>query len=147
MASLAAIATNNLIMSPKQGVRNPPSNQEGLNALIKIITIYENNQEVIKEVEQMAVKYCLQLIHQKAPGNSVEVRIPPYAAAQVIPGITHKRGTPPAVIEMNARIFIELATGKIDWAKAKNSGAISASGERADLSTLLPLINAQDLVI
>jgi hypothetical protein len=132
-------------MSPKQGVRNPPSNQEGLQALKDLVNSYENNQEVNKLIEQTAVKFCLQLLHEKAPGNSVEVRIPPYAAVQVIPGISHKRGTPPAVIEMTARIWIDLAIGNIDWITTKNSGAISASGERADLSTLLPLISAQDL--
>ena len=132
-------------MSPKQGVRNPPNNQEGLQALKDLLNSYETNQEVNKLIELTAVKYCLQLLHEKAPGNSVEVRIPPYAAVQVIPGISHKRGTPPAVIEMTARIWIDLAIGKIDWITTKNSGAISASGERADLSTLLPLISAQDL--
>jgi hypothetical protein len=132
-------------MSPKQGVRNPPSNQEGLQALKDLIDSYKTNQEVNKLVEQTAVKYCLQLLHEKAPGNSVEVRIPPYAAVQVIPGTSHKKGTPPAVIEMGARIWIDLAIGKIDWVTTKNSGSISASGERADLSAFLPLISAQDL--
>jgi hypothetical protein len=132
-------------MFPKHGVRNPPSNKEGLQALKEVLNSYENNQEVNKLIEQTAVKYCLQLLHEKAPGNSVEVRIPPYAAVQVIPGISHKRGTPPAVIEMSARIWIELAIGKIDWITTKNSGAISASGERADLSAYLPVISAQDL--
>ena len=132
-------------MSPKQGVRNPPSNQEGLQALKDLLNIYENNQEVNKLIEQTAVKYCLQLLHEKAPGNSVEVRIPPYAAVQVIPGISHKRGTPPAVIEMSARIWIDLAIGTSDWSTTKTSGDISASGERADLSAFLPLISAQDL--
>jgi len=132
-------------MSPKQGVRNPPSNQEGLQALKDLLNNYETNQEVNKIVEQTAVKYCLQLLHEKAPGNSVEVRIPPYAAVQVIPGISHKRGTPPAVIEMSARIWIDLSIGKINWNTTKNSGVISASGERADLSAFLPLISAQDL--
>ena len=132
-------------MSPKQGVRNPPSNQEGFQALKDLLSSFENNQEIDKVVEQTAVKYCLQLLHEKAPGNSVEVRIPPYAAVQVIPGISHKRGTPPAVIEMSARIWIDLAIGKIDWITTKNSGAISASGERADLSAYLPVISAQDL--
>ena len=132
-------------MSPKQGVRNPPSNQEGIQALKDLLSSFDNNQEIDKVVEQTAVKYCLQLLHEKAPGNSVEVRIPPYAAVQVIPGISHKRGTPPAVIEMSARIWIDLAIGKIDWITTKNSGAISASGERADLSAYLPVISAQDL--
>ena len=132
-------------MSSKQGVRNPPKEQDGLQALKDLLNSYQNNQEVNKAIEQTAVKYCLQLLHEKAPGNSVEVRIPPYAAVQVIPGISHKRGTPPAVIEMTARIWIDLAIGNIDWITTKNSGAISASGERADLSAFLPLISAQDL--
>ena len=132
-------------MSPKQGVRNPPNNQDGMQALKDLLISYEKNEEINKLIEQTAVKYCLQVLHEKAPGNSVEVRIPPYAALQVIPGISHKRGTPPAVIEMSARIWIDLAVGKIDWITTKTSGAISASGERADLSTLLPLISAQDL--
>ena len=132
-------------MSPKQGVRNPPSNQDGLRALKDLLNSYEINQEVNKTIEQTAVKFCLQLLHEKAPGNSVEVRIPPYAAVQVIPGISHKRGTPPAVVEMTARIWIDLAIGNIDWITTKTSGAISASGERADLSAFLPLISAQDL--
>ena len=132
-------------MSPKQGVRNPPSNKEGLQALKDLLNSYETNQEVNKTIEQTAVKFCLQLLYEKAPGNSVEVRIPPYAAVQVISGISHKRGTPPAVIEMTARIWIDLAIGTSDWESAKNCGAISASGERADLSAFLPLISAQDL--
>ena len=132
-------------MSPRQGVRNPPSYKEGLQALRELLNSYEINQEINKLIEQTAVKYCLQLLHEKAPGNSVEVRIPPYAAVQVIPGISHKRGTPPAVIEMSARIWIDLVVGNIDWITTKNSGAISASGERADLSAFLPLISAQDL--
>ena len=132
-------------MSPKQGVRNPPNNKEGLQALKDLLNSYENNQEINKLTEQTAVKYCLQLLHEKASGNSVEVRIPPYAAVQVIPGISHKRGTPPAVIEMSARIWIDLAVGNINWTTTKSSGVISASGERAALSTLLPLISAQDL--
>ena len=132
-------------MSPKQGVRNPPNKQDGIQALKDLLISYEKNEEINKLIEQTAVKYCLQVLHEKAPGNSVEVRIPPYAAVQVIPGISHKRGTPPAVIEMSARIWIDLAVGKIDWITTKTSGAISASGERADLSTLLPLISAQDL--
>ena len=145
MAGLAINATFKQIMSPKQGVRNPPSSQEGLQALKDLLNSYEINKEINKLIEQTAVKYCLQLLHEKAPGNSVEVRIPPYAAVQVIPGISHKRGTPPAVIEMSARIWIDLVIGKIDWATTKSSGAISASGERADLSTFLPLISAQNL--
>ena len=132
-------------MSPKQGVRNPPSKEEGLQELKNLIKSYEYNLEISKTAEQIAVKYCLQLLHEKVPGNSVEVRIPPHAAVQVIAGIKHKRGTPPAVIEMDPKTWIFLAIGKTTWESAKTQGLISASGERADLSTVLPLISAQDL--
>lgn len=132
-------------MSPKQGVRNPPSKEEGLQELKNLIESYELNLENSKTSEQIAVKYCLQLLHEKVPGNSVEVRIPPHAAVQVIEGIKHKRGTPPAVIEMDAKTWIYLAIGKTTWVTAKSQGLISASGERADLSTVLPLLSAQDL--
>ena len=132
-------------MSPKQGVRNPPSKEVGLQELKNLIEGYENNLEISKTSEQIAVKYCLQLLHEKVPGNSVEVRIPPHAAVQVIEGIKHKRGTPPAVIEMDAKTWIFLVIGKTNWNTAKSKGLISASGERADLSTVLPLLSAQDL--
>ena len=132
-------------MSPKQGVRNPPSKEEGLQELKNLIESYELNLEISKTSEQIAVKYCLQLLHEKVPGNSVEVRIPPHAAVQVIEGIKHKRGTPPAVIEMDAKTWIYLAIGKTTWVTAKSQGLISASGETADLSTVLPLLSAQDL--
>jgi hypothetical protein len=126
-------------MSPKQGVRNPPSKEEGLQELKKLIKSYEHNLEISKTNEQIAVKYCLQLLHEKVPGNSVEVRIPPHAAVQVIEGIKHKRGTPPAVIEMDAKTFIALVTCEISWEEGVSSGSIIASGERADLTSYLPL--------
>jgi hypothetical protein len=69
----------------------------------------------------------------------VEVRVPPYAAVQVIPGVRHTRGTPPAVVEMDAATWIAMATGSLSWADAEGSGHVRASGERADLGPFLPL--------
>jgi hypothetical protein len=84
-------------------------------------------------------RHFLAVLAQRAPGRSVEVRIPPYAAAQVIEGVRHTRGTPPAVVELDADTWIALATGALDWAEAEASGRVRASGERADLSPYLPL--------
>lgn len=86
-----------------------------------------------------AVRYLLQLLDEKAPGNSVEVRVPPFGAVQVVQGPRHTRGTPPNVIEMDASTWIAVATGEQAWADAVASGRVSASGVRADLSDLLPL--------
>ena len=86
-----------------------------------------------------AVRYLLQLLVEKAPGNSVEVRVPPFGAVQVVEGPRHTRGTPPNVVETDAATWIALATGAEQWRDAAAAGRISASGTRADISDLLPL--------
>lgn len=86
-----------------------------------------------------AVRYLLQLLAEKAPGNSVEVRVPPFGAVQVLEGPRHTRGTPPNVVETDADTWVALATGAESWVEASAAGRISASGVRADLSALLPL--------
>ena len=65
--------------------------------------------------------------------------MPPYAAAQVVAGVRHTRGTPPAVIELDAPTWIALATGEMTWQQAVDAGRVRASGERADLTPYLPL--------
>jgi hypothetical protein len=87
----------------------------------------------------LAVRYGLQLLRDKAPGASVEVRIPPFGAAQAIEGPTHTRGTPPAVIEMSAEVWLGLVTGKESYDDAVDSGTVVASGLRTDLQGFLPL--------
>jgi hypothetical protein len=87
----------------------------------------------------MAVRYLLQLLAERAPGNTVEVRVPPFGAVQCIPGPRHTRGTPPNVIETDAPTWLGLATGGITWADAVDTGKVHASGQRADLEGLLPL--------
>jgi len=86
-----------------------------------------------------AVRYLLQLLEEKAPGNAVEVRVPPFGAIQVVEGPRHTRGTPPNVVETDAATWIALATGAEPWADAVAAGRIHASGTRAVLADLLPL--------
>jgi hypothetical protein len=85
------------------------------------------------------VKSTLALLSAKAPGRAIEVRIPPYAAIQCGEGPIHTRGTPANVIEMGATTWLALASGEITWVDALNSGAITASGVRADLTPYLPI--------
>lgn len=85
------------------------------------------------------VKISLAKLAERAPGRSIEVRIPPYAAIQCGEGPTHTRGTPPNVIEMDVDTWLSLASGSESWESAMNRGAINASGVRADLSGYLPL--------
>lgn len=86
-----------------------------------------------------AVKASLAALVESAPGHAVEVRVPPYAAVQAIGGTRHRRGTPPAVVECDARTWLELAAGRLAWADAVADGRVRASGERSDLSPHLPL--------
>ena len=86
-----------------------------------------------------AVRYLLQLLVEKAPGGAVEVRVPPFGAVQVIEGPRHTRGTPPNVVETDAATWLALATGALTWATALASARLDASGDRADLSAVLPL--------
>jgi hypothetical protein len=95
------------------------------------------------EETRLLVKHFLAVLGTRAPGKSVEVRVPPYAAVQAIPGVRHTRGTPPAVVETDAETWVGLATGTLTWAEADTAGLLRASGERADLSAYLPLVEQQ----
>ena len=86
-----------------------------------------------------AVRLLTDMLAARAPGRSVEVRVPPYAVVSCGVGPQHTRGTPPNVVEVPAVVFVELVSGRLDWAAALREGA-TASGARADLSRYLPLL-------
>jgi hypothetical protein len=92
-----------------------------------------------RRVVGAAVKTTARWLAQQVPGRSVELRVPPHVAVQCVPGPRHTRGTPPNVIETDARTWLRLATGQLTWAQAIAAGELSASGNRADLSPYLPL--------
>jgi hypothetical protein len=97
-----------------------------------------------KESTATAVRYLLQLLAEEAPGNTVEVRVPPFGAVQAIEGPRHTRGTPPNVIETDAATFLALATGSEGWASALAAGRVTASGSRADLAGHLPILRMRE---
>ena len=86
-----------------------------------------------------AVRYTLEELTARAPGNSVEVRVPPFGVTQCVAGPRHTRGTPPNVIECDAATWLAMVSGQLSWADAVDAGRVAASGLRADLSGLLPL--------
>jgi hypothetical protein len=99
----------------------------------------EAGQVPLRAALRAAVSYTLGLLTERAPGRSVEVRIPPLAAVQCVPGPRHTRGTPPNVVETDPLTWLELATGRLAWSAAMASGRVRASGQRADISDYLPL--------
>jgi hypothetical protein len=92
-----------------------------------------------REILREAVRALLSDLSGKAPGRSVEVRVPPYGAIQCVEGPRHTRGTPANVVEMDPITFVELAVGLGSWSDAVRDGRIQASGNRADISQLFPI--------
>ena len=112
----------------------------GQASLAAVAAATQAGQPPLRAVLRAAVSYTLELLADRAPGRSVEVRIPPVAAVQCIPGPRHTRGTPPNVVETDPLTWLELATGRLAWAVALTSGRLRASGQRADISGYLPLV-------
>jgi uncharacterized protein (TIGR03083 family) len=89
---------------------------------------------------KIATKVLLGALVAKAPGRTVEVRVPPIAAVQCVEGPRHTRGTPSNVVETDPLTWVRLAAGRGSWADAVANGSLKASGERSDISGLLPLL-------
>ena len=92
------------------------------------------------EARRVAARHLLYALAARHPGRVLEVRVPPVAAVQCLPGPEHTRGTPPNVVETDPETWIRLAAGRLDWTDAVRSGAVHASGPRADLGAYLPLL-------
>ena len=92
-----------------------------------------------RETVALAVRYLLEVLASDFEGHTVEVRVPPWGAVQAIEGPRHTRGTPPNVIETDASTWIALGTGSLAWNDAVTGARAAASGQRADLSEVLPL--------
>jgi hypothetical protein len=91
-------------------------------------------------VVRTAVRYTLEELAASSPWHSVEVRVPPAGAVQAIPGPRHTRGTPPNVVETDPETWLSLATGRLTWGDAVAAGRVRASGARADLAHVLPVV-------
>ena len=90
------------------------------------------------------VKEILKIVQKVAPGDSVELRIPPYAAIQCVSGSAHRRGTPPNVVEMSGDTLMELVSNPTSWDEFCNIGRISASGTNANLKDLFTQVSKLD---
>lgn len=94
------------------------------------------NRDELRDV----VRVLLARLRERAPGRSVEVRVPPFGAVQCVAGPRHTRGTPPNVVETDPLTFVLLAVGVLSFADAVAAGRVAASGVPADLTDHLPLV-------
>ncbi|MBM0225657.1 hypothetical protein JNW87_08920 [Micromonospora sp. ATA51] len=108
-------------------------------AVVAALTALDEGRTPERPVYREAVRTLLAVLAERAPGRSVEVRVPPYGAVQCVAGPRHTRGTPPNVVEMDPATWLALATGRLGWSEAVTEGRVRTSGIRADLSGHLPL--------
>jgi uncharacterized protein (TIGR03083 family) len=96
---------------------------------------------LVRPALAVTTRTLAEILAAQAPGRSVELRVPPFVAVQAIAGPRHTRGTPPNVVETDPVTWLRLATGRTAFADAVASGAVSASGNRADLGPYLPVLS------
>lgn len=113
------------------------STEEGLLALR---TWAREGEDTERALMLTAVRFSLEELGALHPGRAVEVRVPPAGAVQILPGTTHRRGTPPAVVETSMQVWLSLVTGCLSWEEAISDGRIQASGERTDLAPYFPYL-------
>ena len=112
------------------------SGEEAVEACVRAVL---RAPEPLRPAVKAAVRGSLAVLAERAPGNSLEVRVPPYGAVQAVEGPRHTRGTPPGVVETDPLTWLRLATGAVTWEEEVGCNRVGASGARADLSAHLPL--------
>ena len=118
------------------GPRRRVDPEHGREALARVLEPHTMEPDDVRD----AVRFLLEELAGQSPGRSVEVRVPPHGAVQCVEGPRHTRGTPPNVVETDPMTWIALATGSESWETAMSDGRVHASGERADLSAVLPVV-------
>ena len=113
----------------------------GAASLAATTAALRSGADPLRPALRAAVRYSLGLLAEQVPGRTVEVRVPPYAEVQCVPGPRHTRGTPPNIVETDPLTWLDLATGRLAWDAAMAAGRVYASGQRADLSAYLPLVS------
>jgi hypothetical protein len=134
----------------RAGIEPPPAKlSDQLRARIVEVVVLADRQKstsavaIPRQVLAICCRTLTNWLAERHPGRSIEVRVPPHAAVQcgIGPeGPTHTRGTPPNVVETDPLTFIRISTGTLTWQDARAAGKVSASGQRADLSSVLPIL-------
>lgn len=126
------------VLAPGTG---PADNEDGV--LLQLAEQVARAAPPDRAALRTAVRALARLLERRAPGRTVEVRVPPFVAVQCVPGPRHTRGTPPNVVEAEPQAFVQLCTGALGWQEAAADGRLRASGDRAQqVAELLPLLPA-----
>jgi hypothetical protein len=139
-ADFAATRVIELVVHADDLARSLPAESVGADDLARSLPAASAAADIPPAAERLVARVLLDVLATRHPGHTVEVRVPPVAAVQCLPGPRHTRGTPANVIETDQRTWVRLAAGRLAWATAVADGRVSASGQRADLSAALPLL-------
>jgi uncharacterized protein (TIGR03083 family) len=141
IAAVLAAPTEDVVVEAPRG---PVRRSDLLRTRVLELVVHSLDVEDGPARDRQAVRVCVralvEIVAERHPGKAVEVRVPPYAAAQIGAGVTHTRGTPPNVVEMAPEVFLAVAAGRRPWSAAMAAGEVRASGSRADLTPYLPLL-------
>lgn len=123
-------------------MRRKVSPEVGRVAVREVLAAFAEGREPadVRSTKATAVRYLLEELGTRHPGRTLEVRVPPYGAVQCVEGPRHTRGTPPNVIETDADTWIRLATGLDSWKESLTEHRVRASGTRASLEGMLPVV-------
>ena len=124
--------------------RRKISHRAGTEALATVTQIYDTGRVPGRAELATAVRYLLEDLAEQYPGNTLEVRVPPFGAVQCVAGPKHTRGTPPNVVECDPETWILLATGRLTWQGAATTHRVTASGTRAQLADIVPLFTQDE---
>lgn len=115
------------------------SSADGPAAVDRVLDALDSGAEPERRDLAAACRYLARSLAARAPGRTVELRVPPHVAVQCVAGPRHTRGTPPNVVETTPVTWLLLATGRLAWSTAVRDGQVHASGDRADLADYLPV--------
>ena len=125
-------------MTPKN---DPSATRAAIEAVKGWIEDPESTPVPARGLIANACRRSVRALAAELPGHTVELRVPPFVAVQCVEGPRHTRGTPPNVVEMAPEVWLQLATGKLDYDTAVAEGLVEASGSRAgEVSAGLPVI-------
>jgi uncharacterized protein (TIGR03083 family) len=139
-ADFVATRVIELVVHADDLARSVTAESVGADDLARSVTAESVGAELPAAAEKLVARVLLDVLASRHPGRSVEVRVPPVAAIQCLPGPRHSRGTPANVVETDQLTWVRLAAGRVDWTDAVADGRVSASGQRADLSMVMPLL-------
>lgn len=105
----------------------------------------EGLQSCPQELIGKAVRFCASLLQEACPGESMEVRVVPFAACKVLQGTRPNPHnlTPPDFFEIEPEVFLRLSFGLESWQEALPKLRIPQLSRARELEAFFPLLSME----